>query len=393
MAILAGLLSLATRFVGRLLSAALGWAGTLLFGRLPKQRELLMAMTSLFALGWVAAVVGIAWPNVGAMLLAFVPLSSQVPMWLARLLMLVIALLLPLVVGGALAFGMERDGGRRSPGAWALAVARGYLVTPALAGTLAWLAVYASYRRILLAVRRWTELHVPLEIPNGDYDTVAREVGGSLEENGIVAQSGVAPPALAIPARLLARAAGRSDLGPDRIAVFRAAEVEVTVHPFDLAIAGTALMAARARAAAALRLVGSPAHFTMEPRGQALEDVLERVLTDRPGPAARAAAFAAADRRLSTEAFDAADWDILARVRYQVEHDVDHPGAADTLPGAGRPVAYSGGAAGTGHGASAHARSEAILALVAIAITAANALLVLGSAIPRGSRRGRPRGR
>ena len=53
MAILAPIFAFAGRFIGKLLNMAFGWASTLLFGRVPQSKQLLLSGISLAAIhGW-----------------------------------------------------------------------------------------------------------------------------------------------------------------------------------------------------------------------------------------------------------------------------------------------------------------------------------------------------
>ena len=99
MAILAPLIAFAGRFIGKLLNMAFGWASTLLFGRVPQSKQLLLSGISLAAIAWVAALIGVILPDVGSFLLAFVPRPDWVQEGWLRLVMLLLALILPLVVG------------------------------------------------------------------------------------------------------------------------------------------------------------------------------------------------------------------------------------------------------------------------------------------------------
>jgi hypothetical protein len=60
LAILAALFAAIGRQTGRVLTTALGWASTLLFGRVPRQKQLLLSLISLGSLAWVVLLLGIA---------------------------------------------------------------------------------------------------------------------------------------------------------------------------------------------------------------------------------------------------------------------------------------------------------------------------------------------
>ena len=76
MAILATLFAAIGRQAGRVLTTALGWASTLLFGRVPHQKQLVLSLMALGSLAWVVMLLGIILPNVGTFLLTALPLPG-----------------------------------------------------------------------------------------------------------------------------------------------------------------------------------------------------------------------------------------------------------------------------------------------------------------------------
>ena len=82
MAILATVFGMLGRFAGRILTTTLGWAGTLLFGQVRKDRQVVLAAITFGSVVWVVLLVGVIVPDVGTMLLAFVPVPDFVdPLW------------------------------------------------------------------------------------------------------------------------------------------------------------------------------------------------------------------------------------------------------------------------------------------------------------------------
>src|SRR5438067_2335449 len=100
MAILQAIFLLLLRQLGRVLNTAFGWATSLLFGQVPKQRQSYLSAIALVSLVWLVAAIGVLMPRVGAYLLAFVTLPAWVPHPWIRLAMLAAACLLPAVNGG-----------------------------------------------------------------------------------------------------------------------------------------------------------------------------------------------------------------------------------------------------------------------------------------------------
>lgn len=95
MAILASVFALAGRFLGRVLTMALGWATILLFGRIPQSKQLLLSGVTLGSLAWVVALIGVLLPDVGTFLVAAVPVPSFIREEWVRLAMLGAALVIP----------------------------------------------------------------------------------------------------------------------------------------------------------------------------------------------------------------------------------------------------------------------------------------------------------
>src|SRR5688572_15684440 len=107
MAILAGLLGFIGRFAGKVLTTTLGWASTLLFGRVPGNRQIVLALLTFGSVVWAALAIGVVWPYVGASLLAAVPAPGIISEDWLRLAMLIGALVVPAGVGVASIFVVE----------------------------------------------------------------------------------------------------------------------------------------------------------------------------------------------------------------------------------------------------------------------------------------------
>ena len=69
MAILAALVAFGSRFAGKILTTALGWASTLLFGRVPASRQILLLGITFGSVIWMVLLAGIVFPDVGTFLL------------------------------------------------------------------------------------------------------------------------------------------------------------------------------------------------------------------------------------------------------------------------------------------------------------------------------------
>jgi hypothetical protein len=329
MAILAPLFALIGRFIGKLLNMAFGWASTLLFGQVPQSKQLLLSGVSLAAIAWVAALIGVMVPDVGEFLLALVPRPDWIQEDWLRLLMIILALILPLVVGVA-GFILLDPADRPSGLGRMRAVLRGYPYAAVLALVLLILIVVAPVRKVRSILKGWTDEHVPVIVQPGGYDRVATDVEHALDGAGLEIERGRAPFVLELPSRLLAAVGGSSvrRLVPDRLFVLKNSSLEVTLHPSDIAVSGKKADVARARAAIATRVTFTAAYMTTARESQQVEDVLLAISEGKaPG-----GALAAVDDRLARLTIPHDEWEVLYRQRLQVERALrereaqQHPG-------------------------------------------------------------------
>ena len=364
MAIFATLFGLLGRFAGRALTTTLGWASTLLFGRVRSDRQIVLAAVTFGSVVWLALIAGVLVPDVGTLLLGFIPVPDFVdPLWV-RLAMLAGALILPLVVGVAVLMLLDRADRPRGT-AMVTQVLRGYPLTLALAVVLGFLAVIGTVRKLRVLARRWSDVHIPVVVRPGGYDTVLADLERALDDAGLAVDPRDAPAVLAMPGRLLAGVAGPGvrRLVPERLRLLSGPGLEVLVHQSDIAISGGSSEVARARAAIASRLTSTAASRTTSDEAQAIELRIERLARPSepggtPGAAAAGALseqvvaeLAEIDRELARLEIDADEWEVLYRIRLQAERDLRAGSPiGGTFPGDG-----DGPAAGTAGFPNGHA--------------------------------------
>lgn len=330
MAILATLLALGSRFAGKILSTALGWASTLLFGRVPADRRILVLAITFGSVIWMVLLAGVLFPDLGAFMLLLVPPQDVIPDDVIRLAMLVGALVVPAVVGG-LTLLLDRSG-ERSWQRIGESIARGYPLTVVLAVLLVFLAVLAVWRKATSLARGRTDEHVPIVVSAGAYDEVAVDLERALEAAGLEVTGSAAPASMSRPAQWLAAVAGPASrsLVPDRMLQLRAADLDILIYPMDLLISGKPDLVNRARAAMASRLTTTAAHMTVSAEAQAIEDRLTTLARppaddpDRPGryDDEAAATLEAIDHDLAEIPVPYEEWEVLYRQRLQVERDL-----------------------------------------------------------------------
>ncbi|MBA2701015.1 MAG: hypothetical protein H0U58_04845 [Chloroflexi bacterium] len=330
MAILAALFAFGSRFVGKILTTALGWASTLLFGRVPAARQYLLLGITFGSVIWMVLLLGVVFPNVGTLLLVLVPSQEIVPENVIRLIMLIGAAIVPAVVGTlTLMLSSPVD---RSPRRIAVAVLRGYPLTALLSVLLVFLAGLAIFRKVQSLAKRWTDAHVPMVIQPGMYDQVADDLDKAVGAAGIEVVPRAAPAYMSKPARWLASVAGSgaASLVPERLIQLDGKDLDILIYPMDLLISGKPEVVNRARAAMASRLTTSAAHLTIASEAQEVEDrlmALAQPKTATPDEPARfdeaaASELAAIDLTLADIPIPYEEWEVLYRQRLQVERDL-----------------------------------------------------------------------
>jgi hypothetical protein len=330
MAILAALLAFGSRFAGKILTTALGWASTLLFGRVPADRQPFLLGITFGSVIWLVLLGGVLFPDLGTFLLVLVPPQDFVPEWVIRLAMLIGALTVPAVVGILVA--LLRPADERTPRVIAESIARGYPLTVLLAVLLLFLAGLAIWRKGTSLARGWTDAHVPIVVTAGAYDQVAADLDAAVTAAGLEVEPKAAPATMSAPAKWLARVAGQSSavLVPDRMIQLDGKDLDILIYPMDLLIAGKPRLVARARAAMASRLTTTAAHLTISAEAQAIEDRLTGLIrrpADQPDARPRydervEATLTSIDEELASVDIQYEEWEVLYRQRLQVERDL-----------------------------------------------------------------------
>jgi len=339
MAILAGIFGVIGRYAGRVLTTALGWASMLLFGRVPQSRQVLLAAATFGSLIWAVLLAGVVLPTVASLLLVAVPPPSFVdPLWI-RVAMLAGAVVLPIAIGIAMRMIPEPED--RATGRAAVTdILRGYPLGAALAVTLVFLAGVAVVGKARSLARRWKDAHVPIVVKPNGYEKVVSDLEDALDGAGLDVSRRPASRALTVPARVLAAVAGTGVRGlvPDQLTMLVGRDLEVTVHLSDVAVAGRGLKVAQARAAIASRLTSTAAHLTTSAESRAIEDLIESLA---PGPsvvppsleAPRLARLQEIDEKLKSTELPYDEWEILYRMRLQVERDLLRAAAGGRVVG------------------------------------------------------------
>ena len=357
MTFLAGIFGMLGRFAGKILTTTLGWASSLLFGRVPQDRQVVLALITFGSIVWAALVVGIVLPDIGAFLVAAVPAPDVVQRDWIRLAMLIGAFVVPAAIGVATLFVMAPTD--RPTGTGLITqVLRGYPLCAVLALVLLILAAVAIARFIHHLAIRWSDEHVPIIVHPGGYARVVHDLERALDDAGLAVDERPVPLLMALPGRLLAGIAGPGvrALVPDHPVRLVGKDLEVGLYPSDIAIGGKKALIARARAAIASRLTSTAASMTTSAEAQAVERKLEALT--RPGLGL--GTLANLDQQATLKEVDAElavlnlphdEWEILYRQRLQIERDLlagrkpgkEMPGSGATTAGVPRTVSVQTG--------------------------------------------------
>jgi hypothetical protein len=328
MTILVSVFGVAGRFAGDLLTSALGWASSLLFGRVPRSHQIYLVLMMAWSFLWLMVVLGLIVPSVASLALASTPHPPFVDRAMLGIALVAGVLFLPLGVGLA-GYFVPAEGER--PGGLAVArdVLRGYLLAPLISGLLIFLAGVGIVRKVRSRRHGWSDIHVPIVVKPGGYDQMVADLGDALDSAGLELTAGDAPWVLTVPARLLTSVAGSNvrKLRPDRLMEISGKDLRVGLYPSDIAISGAAKERTRARAAILSRLAMSSAHLTTSSEAQGVEDRITKLAQEARSSGGSFASqtratFTEIDQKLLDLLVPTDEWDILYRLRLQIERDL-----------------------------------------------------------------------
>lgn len=276
MFVLQTMLSAVFRAAGKILNTAFGWATVMLFGKVPRKRQILLSIMAFGAVLWIVVALGVLVPRVATFLLAFVTIPSWVETGWIRLLMLSLTLLLPFGVGVLAIYLEEPERRPKDPRAIIRRVLKGWPFTVGLAFTLLFMLIAAPILKIRDWLRGWDAAHVPMMVQSKDYPDVVADLQRVLREAGIECVQRRASWLLRLPIEVFtffARASVEHLVTP-KLTVLKCSLVEVLLYPSDLVIRGKELDVARVRSLLAEHLTFTKAYQTWTKEANRLEDRL-----------------------------------------------------------------------------------------------------------------------
>jgi len=246
-AILQALFRLIARSAGTALNAIFGWAVIALFGQTTAREQTILSALVAGAAAWPLLLVGVAFPKIALLVIAFVPLARSVPGFWLRIVWIGLALLVPIVVGIVVA---ARGSDAHLPEPWWKRLARGFPITLALACAFLLMMVVAPILKIATIVRRREIVRLPALMEKGATAEAALALVASLQSHGILLEKAKAPWHMIAPSRILLKIGGRafSAMASSHVEYHRNRELSVAVLPNETILEGTSQLTGRAHA-------------------------------------------------------------------------------------------------------------------------------------------------
>jgi hypothetical protein len=324
-AILQALISYLGRSAGKALNAIFGWAVTALFGSVSPREQTLLSAVVAAAAAWPILLLGVVVPKVALLVVAFVPLGKSIPSLWLRLAWIGLAVLVPVVVGIAIA---RRGSLEHMPEPGWKRLLRGFPVTLGLALAFFLMLLVAPILRIATVLRRREVVRIPAVMGKGVTAACMEALALELERNGIVLRARTAPWHQRAPAKILLKIGGRpfTAMASEHIEYRRNPELEVTALPNETVLRGVPVLVGRARALAAEVYGPRPVLQTFSAEARDLEAHAKRVWSiycEQPRAHRRAPAL---ERRLTELSAQLSrlnlpwdDWQLLYRLLLQVD--------------------------------------------------------------------------
>jgi hypothetical protein len=320
-------LLLAWQALSKSASFALGWATAIYFGQVPGRQGRILSVISLLAAGWVIVVVGFAIPIFGgAFLEAIGVIEENFDVQAIHYAGLVAAIVLtPPFVAATTVFAEFHE--QRSIGAWMRLIPVSYPATAMLGASVLQMVAITP----VLLFQRWRQkrklVQVPLVMREGsDDDDLLAAVRGALASIGIedVAIAEATGPkswplrTVGFASRHLLGAVVRGE--PMRL---RADGVEILAYATNVSIQGPNRDAYRIRAAMERELAFRNTYLTWNEESQGFEDDLQRLHESANGDVeALRAKLDEVQERIDVASLNTEEWNVLYRLRLQLEHDV-----------------------------------------------------------------------
>jgi hypothetical protein len=308
-------------------SFALGWATAIYFGQVPGRQGRVLSVISLVAAGWVILVVGFAVPIFGgAALEAVGAVEKNFDVEPITYLGLVVAIVLtPPLIAAATVYAQFHE--ERTVSAWVRMIPVSYPATAMLGISVLQMVAITP----ILLIQRWRQKRKLLQVPlvmreSTDDDDLVNAVRGALASIGLdrvdIAEA-TGPKSwplrtVGYAARHLLGAVVRGE--PVRLATDG---LEILAYATEVSIQGPKEQAYRVRAALERELTFRNFYLTWNEEAQAFEDDLQRIRDSaKDDMATLRSELDGVQDRIDVASLNLEEWNILYRLRLQLEQDV-----------------------------------------------------------------------
>jgi hypothetical protein len=274
MAIVSALLSLLIRKMSDILTAIFGWSITALFGKLPGAKQTALTVALVMSLAWPLLVLGCFLPAVGAWAVAFVPLQRWLSEGALRTLWIVLAVLVPVGVGGITRWITPNE---KLHGGVLKTLLGGYSLTIGYFVAFVLTLVTVPVVKVLSTIKGWTDTHVFVQPREGKYLATLEELAAACAAVKEEVQIEPVPTPMALATRAIKWfARGIVDpITPTDPRRLRGKAIELYLYPADLLFRGDAKKVAHVRAAMVRTMIERHAYLVEEPEAQGVENELE----------------------------------------------------------------------------------------------------------------------
>lgn len=325
MSIIQAIVALITRSAGRILNAIFGWAVHALFGRTSARDQTTLSAIVGAAVAWPILALGVALPKIAAFVFARVPLPRSVPSSIVRIVWLVLAGVVPLVLGLAIA-AKGRVARRGEPVVKRLL--RGFPLTLGVAFAFLIMFVSVPLMRLAALARRENSTDVPLLTDADAYHDVAALIVEHLNRHGFELRAAEPGWWVKAPTRLLALFGGSAFAAfvPQQIEHFEDRSIKISFYASGVVLRGKRQRMTWARALIEEAIVHSEGLETSTTPAQDVERRIRAIWRgmDRGGSSARDApallrSFDEVGRALASIDVDYDEWQALYRQALQLD--------------------------------------------------------------------------
>ena len=321
------ILLLAWQALNKSASFALGWATAIYFGQVPGRQGRILSVVSLLAAGWLIVLIGFAIPIfAGAGLEAAGVIEENFDVEAIHYVALVAALVLtPPLIAASTVYAQFHE--ERSVRAWLRLVPASYPATAMLGASVLQMVAFTP----ILLFQRWRQKRKLVQVPlvmreasnDDDLMNAVREAlaGIGIEDMAVAEATGPRSWPLrtvGYAARHLLGAVVRGE--PVRL---RADGLEILAYATNVSIHGPTEDVYRVRAALERELAFQNTYLTWNEEAQGFEDDLQRLHEAADGDVeALRAELDRVQERIDVASLNSEEWNVLYRLRLQLEHDV-----------------------------------------------------------------------